>query len=308
MNTLFYCHPIFQEHDTGPHPERPERLAAILAHLEDQHGQALKTASPRQAKPEDAAGVHDARYLEAVARLCQSGGGYLDADTPVSARSFEAALHAVGALLDGADALMEGRTRSAFALVRPPGHHARPAAGMGFCLINNVAVAADYLRSQHKLERVLIIDFDVHHGNGTQEIFFADGSVFFFSLHRFPFYPGTGSAQETGEGPGKDKTLNLPITQETPPQRIVDAFTSTLDFVAESHDPQILLVSAGFDGFAGDPIGGLGLDPDQYGDFGRAIQKVADRHCDGKVLSTLEGGYSLSGLPVCLDAYVRALE
>ncbi|MHC4945480.1 MAG: histone deacetylase family protein [Planctomycetota bacterium] len=308
MKTLFYYDPIFLEHDTGPHPECALRLEAVRNHLEKTYGEQLCLVAPRKANIEDASGVHNSAYLESVRRQCEDGGGFLDGDTPISERSFEAALFAAGAVLDGADALMEGKVSSAFALIRPPGHHARPGAGMGFCLINNVAVAADYLKKHHQLERILIVDFDVHHGNGTQEMFYRDEAVFFLSAHRYPFYPGSGSAEEQGDGPGKGTTLNIPVLFGTPPDEQVEAFTAELSQAAESHDPEVILVSAGFDAYAHDPIGSLDLLPTHFNAIGGAIKKAADQHCNGRVLSTLEGGYSLSGLPVCLEAYVEGLD
>lgn len=307
MNTVFYYDPIFMEHDTGPHPERPERLTAILDYLKKTYGDALNVKSPGKAGKDDLTCLHPEAYLTAVEGMCKRGGGFLDGDTPVSPRSFEAALHAAGAMKDGADDLMEGRASSVFALVRPPGHHARPAAGMGFCLINNVAVAAEYMKRRYGLERILIADFDVHHGNGTQEMFYRDGSVFFLSVHRYPFYPGTGSAEETGTSLGAGATLNLPIRYGQPPEEYVGAFASALDRAAERHKPQVLIVSAGFDAFHQDPIAGCGLLPEHYHALGRAVRETADACAEGRVLSSLEGGYSLGGLPLCLDAYVKGL-
>jgi len=307
MNTTFYFHPLFLEHDTGSHPERPERLRHILSILDEKYVGRTPLIDARRASFSEIEPVHKRSYLDAVEGLCGRGGGYLDPDTPVSPASFEAALHAAGALLDGADALMAGETRSAFGLVRPPGHHARPATGMGFCVINNIAVAATYLRRRHGLERVLIVDFDVHHGNGTQESFYRDGSVFFLSMHRFPFYPGTGWIAETGEGPGTGATLNLPIAADEPPESTVAKFEEALEAASQRHSPQIILVSAGFDAYADDPVGGLGLQPQHFGALGRVIQTQADRFCGGRVLSSLEGGYSLTGLPDCLAAYVEEL-
>ncbi len=308
MNTRFYYHPLFLEHDTGPHPERPERLMVILSHLKNKGAGRFETIEPRRAEHADGSRVHDPVYLEHVEKLCRQGGGNLDGDTPVSARSFDAALHATGALLDGADALMEGRTRSAFALVRPPGHHARPGHGMGFCLINHVAAAAAYLKARHGLDRLLIVDFDVHHGNGTQEIFYQDASVFFLSIHRYPFYPGTGGAEEVGEGEGEGYTLNVPVSADTPPDETMAAFALALDRAVERQKPQLILVSAGFDAFAEDPVGGLGLLPEHFLVMGSGIRRAADHYGSGKVLSTLEGGYSLAGLPLCLEAYVDGLD
>jgi acetoin utilization deacetylase AcuC-like enzyme len=308
MNTLFYYHPIFLEHETEPHPETPRRLNAILARLNTDYDDDLKIETPRRAGIEDAARIHDRAYLFSLEEFCKQGGGYLDADTPVSERSFEAALHALGAVLDGADALVEERARSIFALVRPPGHHARPAAGMGFCLINNIAAAAAYLKERHGFEHILIADFDVHHGNGTQEMFYEDGSIFFLSIHRFPFYPGTGRPDEKGEGSGSGKTHNLPVESGLPPAAFVESFTGALHRAADSHAPEAILVSAGFDAYVEDPVGGLGLLPEHYREIGRGIRHTADRYCHGRVLSSLEGGYSLEGLPACLSAYVKGLD
>jgi len=307
MNTLLYYHPLFLEHETGPHPEEPGRLRAILSHLHERYGDSLELLAPRRAERDDVARLHDPAYLSALERICRGGGGDLDPDTPVSTHSYDAALHAAGALCDGADALMAGAARSALGLVRPPGHHAFAAAAGGFCMINNVAVAARYLQSAHGVERILIVDFDVHHGNGTQDIFYEDGSVFFLSMHRYPFYPGTGSVAETGRGAGREKTLNLPIAFGQRAEEIVETFSEGIEKAAASHDPEMILVSAGFDGYEKDPIGGLGLRPEHYAAIGAALRRVADRQCDGKILSTLEGGYSLSGLPLCVDAYIAGL-
>lgn len=307
MNTLLYYHPLFLEHETGPHPEEPGRLCAILAYLHERYGDSLDLLAPRRADREDVARLHDPAYLSALEKICRRGGGYLDPDTPVSERSFDAALHAAGALCDGADALMARRARSALGLVRPPGHHAFASAAGGFCIINNVAVAARYLQNRHGLEKILIVDFDVHHGNGTQDIFYEDGSVYFLSMHRFPFYPGTGSAAETGRGAGEDKTLNLPIAFGQPADEIVESFSAGFEAAAAAHDPEMILVSAGFDGYEKDPAGGLGLRPEHFAAIGRILRLGANRHCDGKILSTLEGGYSLSGLPLCVDAYISGL-
>ncbi len=307
MDTLLYYHPLFLEHETGPHPEDPGRLRAILSLLHERYGESLDLLAPRRADHEDVARIHDPAYLSALERVCRRGGGYLDPDTPVSERSLDAALHAAGALCDGADAIMAGKARSAFCLVRPPGHHAFAAAAGGFCIINNVAVAAAYLRERHGLERILIVDFDVHHGNGTQAIFYEEESVFFLSLHRFPFYPGTGSAAETGQGAGKGKTLNLPIAFGQLPDATVETFAAGIEKAATAHDPEMILVSAGFDGYEKDPVGGLHLEPEHFARIARILGDVADRHCGGRILSTLEGGYSLTGLRLCVDAFLGGL-
>jgi acetoin utilization deacetylase AcuC-like enzyme len=305
MNTTFFYDPVFLEHDTGDHPECAERLRRIVTHLQEKAVGGFAPEAPRRARIEDLAGVHDRVYLDRLEDTCRNGG-FLDADTAVSPRSFDAALTAAGAVLDCADTLCSGDASSVFALVRPPGHHARPAAAMGFCLINNVAVAADYLKKKG-LDRILIVDFDVHHGNGTQEIFYRDGSVFYLSLHRFPFYPGSGGRDENGDGKGAGKNLNVPLAFDAPPEETIRAFREALDSAAASHEPEILIVSAGFDAYLHDPVGGLGLLPEHYVAIGKAIGEAAKRCCGGKVLSALEGGYSLTGLPLCLEAYVEGL-
>ncbi len=306
MNTTFFYDPVFLEHDTGDHPECAERLRRVVAHLREKGAGDFAPITPRKAKIEDLAGVHDPAYLDGLEETCRKGG-FLDVDTAVSSCSFDAALSAAGAVLDCADALCSGDASSVFALVRPPGHHARPSTAMGFCLINNVAVATDYLKKKG-IDRILIIDFDVHHGNGTQEIFYSDGSVFFLSLHRFPFYPGSGGRDERGSGRGTEKNLNVPCAFGTPPEETVRTFRAAVDNAAASHEPEVLVVSAGFDAYLHDPVGGLGLLPGHYLTIGEVIGETADRYCGGKVLSALEGGYSLTGLPLCLDAYVEGLE
>jgi len=307
MDTLFYYDPIFLEHDTGIHPERPDRLSSVLSFLEHKYGDTLAVEKPRRARIEQAAFVHHILYLESVDLICRRGGGFLDGDTPVSPKSFEAALYSAGAVLDCADALVSGKTQSAFALVRPPGHHARPSNGMGFCIINNIAVAAKYLIKEHNLDRILIVDIDVHHGNGTQEFFYEDSKVYFFSMHRYPFYPGTGSENETGSGKGEGYTLNLPVKYGNAPEETVEQFSTALSLACEKHSPQMMLVSAGFDAFKDDPVGGLGLSIEHYTKIAQIIRDKADEFCEGGVLSSLEGGYSLSGLPQCLSAYVDGL-
>ncbi len=306
MNTVFYYDPLFLEHETGEHPESPERLRAVLSHFDGrQDGPVFRR--PGRAARKSLILAHDARYVDAVEDLCSRGGGFLDGDTPVSEKSFEAAVHAAGAVLDAADELAAGRIASAFALVRPPGHHARPAQGMGFCLFNNIAVAARHLQEEHGAKKVLIVDFDLHHGNGTQEIFYHDPDVVYLSIHRFPFYPGTGSAGETGEGAGAGATVNVPVSGGIPPDESLGFFIAALDRTADAVLPDALLVSAGFDGYAHDPLGGLGFLPAHFREIGAALRKTADACCGGRILSALEGGYSISAMPVCLEAYLEGV-
>jgi acetoin utilization deacetylase AcuC-like enzyme len=237
------------------------------------------------------------------------GGGFLDVDTVVSPRSFDVALAAAGAGAAAVDAVIGGQDRTALCLVRPPGHHATPTTSMGFCLFNSIALAAKRARNKHQLNRVLIVDFDVHHGNGTQDIFYEDPSVFFFSIHRygFGFYPGTGSAEETGRGPGRGTTLNVPITNGTPPSEYHAAFNRAFERAAEASKPELILVSAGFDAHRLDPIGGLGLDVEDFVRLTERILDVAKEHAAGRVVSLLEGGYHWDATAESVAAHLTTL-
>ncbi len=300
----------FAEHATPEgHPECPERFDAVLGGLEGAP-QVARIEGATRGDLDDVARVHDRAYVGALERLARHGGGALDADTWVSARSFEVALRATGTIVRATDAAIQAEgadpARRAFAVLRPPGHHARPATAMGFCLFNNVAVAAARARAAHGLERVAIVDFDVHHGNGTQEIFWDDGGVLFASLHRDRFYPGTGSKDETGVGKGKGATLNVPLSGSTTPARYQDAFDRVMDAVL-AFRPQLLLVSAGFDAYRDDPVGGLNLAPEHYAFLGERLRAVADDACEGRVVAALEGGYALEALGELARAFVGGL-
>lgn len=300
----------FREHVTPEgHPECPDRFDAVLAGLAD---------CPVVARVEAATGgdvsdvvrVHDPGYVGALERLARQGGGALDPDTWLSPRSYQVALQAAGTLVRATDAALTAppgaAERRAFAVVRPPGHHARPAAAMGFCFFNNVAVAAARARAVHGLERVAIVDVDVHHGNGTQEIFWEDGAVLVASIHRDRFYPGTGGKDETGAGRGKGATLNVPLPGSTPPARYKDALDRVLEATLRFR-PQLLLVSAGFDAYRDDPVGGLGLAPEHYAWIGERLRATADDACEGRVVAALEGGYALDALGELARAFVGGL-
>jgi acetoin utilization deacetylase AcuC-like enzyme len=237
------------------------------------------------------------------AALAREGGGWLDPDTHVSPRSVEAALAAAGAVTGATLAVLAGEAREAFCAVRPPGHHATRARAMGFCLVNSVAVAARAALAAG-LARVAVVDFDVHHGNGTQDIFWSDPAVLYVSLHRWPFYPGTGAAEETGAGPGLGATVNVPLPASTPPARFHDALARALDAV-ERFRPEVVLASAGFDAYRDDPIGGLNLDVEDFARVGERLRALAAATCDGKLVSVLEGGYHLGRLGECVAAYLR---
>lgn len=295
---LLVTDPIFLEHRMEGHPERPERLTAILRALDAVPG--LRRVAPRAATEDELRLVHSAAHIEGIRQLAARGGGWIDADTYVTPRSFDVARTAVGALLTAVDEVAAGRAWNAFCAVRPPGHHASADRAMGFCLFNQVAVAARYAQQRTPWRRVLIVDFDVHHGNGTQAIFYGDPTVFYLSVHRDPFYPGTGAASERGAG----TTLNLPFSLGTPRETILGAYEAAVREAGRTLRPDLVLVSAGFDGYREDPIGGLGYEVD---DFRRLMAVVVEVAPAGRVISALEGGYHLGALGACVVAHLQPL-
>jgi acetoin utilization deacetylase AcuC-like enzyme len=310
--TVLITDPLFLRHETGRHPECPERLGSVWARL-DQSGLRgrCRPASFEPLSPEQVARLHRPEVVaraQAAAEVGE-GAGYLDADTVVSAESFEVALTAAGACAAGVDAVMRGPERTALCLVRPPGHHATPTRSMGFCLFNNIALAADHARQAFGLSRLLIVDWDVHHGNGTQDIFYADPGVLFYSIHRYGhgFYPGTGAADETGTGPGLGYTLNVPVRFGTSRPAYRSQFLSGLEQAADQIRPELVLVSAGFDAHHRDPIGSLGLETEDFADLTRLVLQVADTHAQGRVVSCLEGGYDLQALAESVQVHLEEL-
>jgi acetoin utilization deacetylase AcuC-like enzyme len=297
-------HPACDAHDTGrSHPERASRLQAVRAGLEEAlASEAAAVVVPREATREEILRVHDAAAVEAVEKLSLAGGGHLDADTVVSAASWDAALAAAGGGLDAVERLRGGEASAAFVAVRPPGHHATPEHAMGFCLFNNVAVTAAALADAG--ERVLIVDYDAHHGNGTQDAFYGDGRVMYVSLHQSPLYPGTGRLRETGTGEGSGTTLNLPV----PPGATGDVYLAALEEViapaAGSFGATWLIVSAGFDGHRADPLTDLGL---TSGDFFEMTSRLCALVPPGRRVAVLEGGYDLDALAASTAACVAAL-
>ncbi len=306
--TLLYSDPIFLTHETGPHPESPARLSAILKNLETSGLRAR--CSPGAFSPlsqDDLLCVHDSEQINTVKAIAERGGGFIDADTILSANSFAAACAAAGAAVAATEAVLSGKDQSALCLLRPPGHHATESRSMGFCLFNNVALAAKWAVTRGGLARALIVDWDVHHGNGTQDIFYADPSVFYFSIHRYPFYPGTGSAAETGRGAGLGTTLNVPISYGTPRETYRDAFVRALERAAESIRPEIVFISAGFDAHREDPIGSLGLETEDFAFLTRAVGDVANLYAQGRIVSALEGGYNTRALADSVATHVETL-
>ena len=307
--TGLVTHPDYLLHDTGPyHPERPDRLRAIVGGLEASGLMAsLRRIDPRPVADRWITTVHTQAYLGRLVSASQRAPVQLDRDTRMGPDSLRIARLAAGGVLAAVDAVVAGRARNAFAVVRPPGHHALPDRAMGFCLLNNVAIAARYAQQKHGLKRVLIVDWDVHHGNGTQAIFDDDPSVLFFSTHQFPYYPFTGRAKETGIGAGAGTTINVPLLAGSGDTEIVAAFRDTLVPAADRFRPDLVLISAGFDAHKDDPLAGLGVTAQGYAALTRIVMAIARRHAGGRVVSVLEGGYRLKALSDSVAAHVGVL-
>ena len=290
--TLLYRDDAFLHHETGDHPESAERIRLIPATLAALG--LLEQCQTIESPPVDRrrlARIHSPAYMDEVWAFSKAGGGHLDADTVVSPGSYEVALKAAGAVCDAVERIIRGEDTQALCLVRPPGHHALARQAMGFCLFNNVAVAARMAIDDLRLSRVLIVDWDIHHGNGTQASFWHDPAVAFLSAHRWPFYPGTGAEDETGSGEGLGTTLNLPFPFGTPRRDYLDLFRGSLETFADEMKPELVLISAGFDTHRLDPVGNLGLESEDFIELTNAVCDVADAHAKGRVVSVLEGGY-----------------
>jgi acetoin utilization deacetylase AcuC-like enzyme len=301
--------PIYREHLRGRtgHPEQPERFDAVVAGLAPLAAKLAPVAS-RAAVDDELLLCHTADYLRLAKREIESGRLSLSTgDTDVTPNSWEVAVHAAGGVLNAVDAVCSAKVRNAFCAVRPPGHHANASRGMGFCLLNNVALAARYAQRRHGIGRVLIVDWDVHHGNGTQDLFYADPGVFFFSTHQWPLYPGTGRADETGAGPGAGTTMNFPFPSGSGREEILGAVCQYLAPAMERFQPELVLVSAGFDSRMGDLLGRFTLTDDDFADLTRAVMEIANRSAGGRIVSVLEGGYTLEGLASAALAHVGVL-
>lgn len=296
MSVAYVYDPRHSDHQERGHPERPERLIALWQVL--QASGLLPLMTPIEATPVDPAllhRIHDRHHIEAVKAASQAGGGHLDSDTYITAHSYEIALLAAGGAVNATEAVLSGKARAAFTLLRPPGHHALSNRGMGFCLFNHIALAAQHAL-ERGLERILIIDYDAHHGNGTQEIFYPRADVLYFSTHQYPWYPGSGHWRERGEGPGEGYTVNVPLPAGIGDQGYLRVFREILSPLAERYRPQLILVSAGYDAHWRDPLAQMRLSARGFAELAIAILDLAGWHCDGKCVFVLEGGYDLDAL------------
>lgn len=310
MPTGFAYDVEFLAHDTGPgHPEQPARASAIMRHLERLDWfSGLTRCAPRAAERRWVETVHTGNYIRRAEAACRDGLTFLDSmDVAISARSFEIALLAAGAPLALADALVAGDISNGFALVRPPGHHAEHDAAFGFCLLNNVAILARYLQQHHGFDKIAIVDWDVHHGNGTQHTFEADPSVMYVSTHQYPYYPGTGAASERGEGRGKGTVVNCPMRAGAVDSAYELAFTERIIPALEAYAPEVILISAGFDAHRDDPLAEINLSTAAFSWMSQRLIEIADRHAGGRIISLLEGGYNLSRLGDCVAAHLSEL-
>jgi acetoin utilization deacetylase AcuC-like enzyme len=305
---LLYTDPIFLQHETGKHPESADRLRAVTAHLDAANLPArFEAGKIVSATIEQLARVHSAGHIERVREFAEQGGGRIEADTVVSRKSFDVALRAAGTACDAVDRVLKEEHTRACCLTRPPGHHALADDPMGFCLFNNAAVAARQATFEYKLSRVLIVDWDVHHGNGTQDIFYDDAEIYFLSAHRFPFYPGSGTREETGTGQGLGTVFNLPVEYGTARHQYLAEFEQLLNDCAKRCRPELVIISAGFDAHRLDPIGSLDLETEDFAALTKFVLDVADEYCNGRCVSLLEGGYNVQALAESVEQHLTVI-
>lgn len=310
MTTGFLYDKRYLDHDPGEgHPESRKRLEVSMAHLQKLPWfQDLKKLLPQTADESWIRAVHSKEYIQRARRACEEGYSYLDTpDVSISKNSYDIALLAAGGALELADQMMAGQIQNGFAMLRPPGHHAEKDFAMGFCLFNNAAVLARYLQKKHGLEKILILDWDVHHGNGTQHTFYEDPSVVYVSLHQYPFYPGTGADYEAGEGRGEGATLNCPMPAGSGDKLYETAFREKIIPKMESFKPDAILISAGFDAHQNDPLASMNLSTPFYGWMTERMMEVAEKYSKGRLISLLEGGYNLENLPKCIETHLAVL-
>lgn len=310
MRTGFLYDPRYLKHDTGRgHPECAERLTATINYLETQPWfRQLQSVRPASADLKWLQLVHSPDYIEHVAHSCREGLPYLDTpDVMISQSSYDIARLAAGGAMKLADAVMADDIDNGFGLIRPPGHHAERSQALGFCLFNNIAIVARYLQHEYGIDRILILDWDVHHGNGTQHIFDPDPSVFYLSLHQHPFYPGTGSETETGIDNGAGTTLNYPMPAGATDKEYEKAFRDRILPAMDTFQPEVILISAGFDAHRDDPLAGICLSSECYRWMTQRVMECAESHAGGRIISLLEGGYNLHALPECIANHLIAL-
>lgn len=311
MTTALVHHQIYAKHDTGiGHPETALRYEVVMdaLHEDKELWSRLEEITPESASKGMVQAAHSSQHFKRVEGAFENGLNRLDADTTISMNSFEAAMYAAGGTIAGVDAVLQNKSRNAFVAVRPPGHHASAENAMGFCLFNNVAVAARYSQNNYiEIDKVAIIDWDVHHGNGTQGIFYDDPSVYFFSMHQYPWYPGTGTRGETGFGRGLGKTMNVPVKANTIAAEQTRIFEGALEDISSKFRPDLILISAGFDAHLSDPLGQLQLTDLDFQSMTRSVMDWADEVCGGRIVSVLEGGYNLDTLGQTVKNHVAEL-
>ena len=306
--TGFIYHPLYQKHETDPHPENPRRLQAIINRLESSKDKPkIKELKPRKAIPEEIARIHDSNYISYVEEKCREGQNSLDAETNISVNSYDAALLASGAGLTAVDKIIDGELDNVFCAVRPPGHHAERERSMGFCLFNNVAVTARYAQEKKELDRIAIFDWDVHHGNGTQNSFYSESSIFYSSVHQFPFYPGTGDKGETGTGDGLGTTLNFPLKAYSNDSDYLALVENKLIPKLFQFKPDLIIISAGFDAHAEDPLATMQLSSSCFGKMTKLLRKASEEICKGRLISLLEGGYNEQALAESVHSHLIEL-
>lgn len=299
----------YLQHSMGAaHPENPDRLAVIYEMLDNPlMSWKFTPIEPRSASHQEIETIHTPTYVNFIASTAGKRSVFLDPDTSTSPETYETAKLAVGGVLNAIDSVMEGKVDNAFALIRPPGHHAEKDTAAGFCVFNNIAIGAMHAISKHNLKRILIVDWDLHHGNGTQHSFYGDHRVLYFSTHQYPYYPGTGGLTENGRGQGAYYTINVPLTVGVGDAGFIKIFRKILQPVALEFKPEFILLSAGFDTYFQDPLGGMQVTPDGFAAMTRVLLNVADTCCDGRLVAVLEGGYHLDGLVRCVKAVLQEM-
>jgi acetoin utilization deacetylase AcuC-like enzyme len=306
--TGYVSDPFYLRHKTEPHPENPGRLTAIQNRLQSsKFYNNLTPIQPHKATAQEIAMVHDLGYVESVKQSCAEEVRNLDGDTVISSDSYDAALLSAGAGMNAIDQIIDGKIQNVFCAVRPPGHHAEQDHAMGFCLFNNVGIAAKYAQEVKKLNKIFIFDWDVHHGNGTQHSFYNDPSVYYSSTHQYPFYPGTGAEDETGTSDGLGATLNLPMGAYSEDEDYISALENKLIPEIQSYKPDLIIISAGFDAHKNDPLAQVQLTTDCFGKMTQMLMEVAEDVCDGRILSMLEGGYDYDALSESVQLHIQTL-